>query len=320
MLFSTKTLIAFLPFLFFPSSAAALKISGNLAVIEYTPELVAAEDYYSKGEITFSNGGVAEIVRDSSIHLAANAETQALRQYANHRNLRIIYNVVESAYRLVVSKKSGVKTLADLKGKRIGSYSGTSAGYFVETLLGTVGLKPNDYTIVSGGICLASPCTSSSFPGMLARGSIDAVGMWEPTSELAIEALGGHDNVVIFQNKTVYREIFNLHSTTEKLKDANTRKEIVRFLQALMKAQVTFDTDPEKVLPRASKAVNVTTDVLRKVWPDHNWKGGLPADQLDVLVAEDKYVARIDNRAALSRSQLANLVDGSVMEEALQTL
>jgi hypothetical protein len=58
-----------------------LKIASALTTIEYTPELIASKQFYS-GTTSFVNGGVANIVSDTSIDLAANAETQALRQYA----------------------------------------------------------------------------------------------------------------------------------------------------------------------------------------------------------------------------------------------
>jgi len=110
-----------------PRPAAALSIAAAFAVIEYTPMLVARDDFYRGGPVTFSNGGVANIF--GGLDLAGNAETQALRQFAVHKNLRIIYTVAEVAYRLVASKKAGVATLADLRGKRIGTMASTSAAY-----------------------------------------------------------------------------------------------------------------------------------------------------------------------------------------------
>lgn len=139
-------------------------------------------------------------------------------QYATHKDLRIIYTVCEVYYRIVANKKagSGIATLKDLKGKKIGTFTGTSAAYFVQKYLATVGLGASDYTMVFGNVCTAAPCGAGTFPYMLAHGTIDAVGIWEPSGELSAEALG--NNSIIFQDRSVYREIFNLHSTAEKLK------------------------------------------------------------------------------------------------------
>ncbi|OCL03076.1 periplasmic binding protein-like II [Glonium stellatum] len=295
---------------------SALKIASALNTIEYTPELVAIQDDY-KGSAQIVNGGVASLFSDSSIDLASNAETQALRQYSSHKNLRIIYTVAEVFYRIVANKKSGISSPKDLKGKKIGTIPSTSAAYFVQKYLATVGLKESDYTVVPGSVCMSAPCGSGTLPYMLAHGSVDAVGMWEPTGELASEALGS--DAVIFQNQSVYREIFNLHSTAEKLSDPTTRQNIVAFLRALNQAEKVFDSNPESVWSRVASALSMNATVLQSVWPIHSFKGTLVPDLLDVLVAEDQWVAKVDNRNAISKADLTNLIDSSVFNESLST-
>lgn len=155
------------------SFTSALRIAGNLQVIEYTPELIASQDYFNGSTVSFINGGAATIVTDTSIDLAANAETQALRQFSSHKNLRIIYTVAEVYYRIVANKKT-ISSVKDLKGKKIATFSGTSAAYFVDKYLASAGLKESDYTIVSGNQCDAAPCGAGTFPYMLEHGSVDA--------------------------------------------------------------------------------------------------------------------------------------------------
>ena len=298
------------------SHTTALTVAATLNVVEYTPILLARDSFYNATNITITNGGVPSLFAASHPDLAGNAETQALRNFATHKNLRIIYTIAEVAYRLVASKKAGVTTLADLKGKKIGSSPSTSAAYFVEKLLRTAALEPGDYTIVSGGICNTPPCAASSLPGLLASGAVDAVGLWEPTLQHAIEAIGA--DAVTFQNRTVYREIYNLHSTAEKLADPATRKNIVEFLRGLNKAEKVFQDTPDSVYARVSAAVNVSAPTLKAVWADHDWSGprGLPKDLLDVLVEEDKWIGRVEKREPMSREVLSGLIDESVFKEA----
>lgn len=155
------------------SYASALRIASALSTIEYTPELIASQDFANGSTFTIVNGQLANLVSDTSIDLAANAETQALRQFATHKNVRIIYTVAEVYYRIVANKKS-ISSVKDLKGKRIATFPGTSAGYFVEKYLASVGLKEGDYTTVSGSMCSAAPCGAGTFPYMLQHGTVDA--------------------------------------------------------------------------------------------------------------------------------------------------
>lgn len=311
------------------SASATLKIASALSVIEYTPELWAikqASGGSSSGSssiATITNGGVANIVSDTSVDLASNAETQALRQFATHKNLRIIYTVAEVAYRLVA--RSSASSATALKGKRIGTMPGTSAAYFVERILQDVGgLAPSDYTVVSGNICMAAPCGAGTLPYMLAHGTIDAAGMWEPTMQLALDALAGAGVPhTVFQNGSVYSEIFNLHSTAEKLADPAKRKEIVAFLKLLDKAETQFaaPSGPSdaivSLVASSVSGLGGNTTLVKAVWPVHTWTGDLHAEQvLDVLVQEDAWVARVDRRTAMSRDTLSTLIDASVLAEA----
>lgn len=80
------TLVLLAPLL---PAVLGLKIATSLQWIEHTPQPYAIKNFY-KGSSTasLSSGGVANLASDTSFDLAANAETQGLKQYANHKNIR----------------------------------------------------------------------------------------------------------------------------------------------------------------------------------------------------------------------------------------
>ncbi|EPE30238.1 Periplasmic binding protein-like II [Glarea lozoyensis ATCC 20868] len=300
--------------LFF-GQAISLKIATSLQWIEYTPQPYAIKNFYKGTDTaTLSSGGVANLATDSSLDLAANAETQGLKQYASHKNLRLIYVIVEVGYRMVANQAAGITKIGDLKGKRIGTMQGTSASYFVNKLLGSANLKSSDYTIVSGSVCMKTPCGSGTFPSMITGKKIDAFGIWEPAVELGAKSLGS--SAVIFQNVSIYREVYSLYSTTEKLNNIATRKNIVAYVKALNQTLDVFRNRPESVYATVGGNVGVDASVVQAVWPVHKWSGTIPSDLVDFLVVEDAYLAQSDKRAVTSKADLTKFIDSSVIADA----
>src|SRR5216110_1901834 len=123
-----------------------LRAAGNMTTIELSPLLIAADKIY-RGEISVINGGIPAIM-SGMVDVATNAETQLLRQSVDDPNLRVIFTVAESFYRIVARKSAGIVRVADLKGKRITVPRNTSAAYFLARMLATAGLSESDITIV----------------------------------------------------------------------------------------------------------------------------------------------------------------------------
>ena len=285
-----------------------LRITSDTASIEFTPVLVAAESYYS-GTATVGSGGIVTLLNDNTVDLGSNAETQSLRQSVEHPNLRIIFTVTETFYRIVASRAAGVSKLADLKGKSIATMPNTSSAYYVDKMMRTVGLTDADLTIRSA--------SAATIPNLLANGTVAAVTLWEPSPQVAMDRIGA--DAIEFQDRSVYREIVNLHSTAEKLADPEKRRGIVAFVRSLIEAQRQFRETPAAMKPRVTKALNIDAALLDKVWHNEQWLGTLVPDILDILVEEEVWVAKQTSRPPRTREQLTPLVDTSIMKEALGT-
>jgi ABC-type nitrate/sulfonate/bicarbonate transport system substrate-binding protein len=298
----------------FAPFALSLKIATSLDWIEHTPQSYAIKNFY-KGSSTAKlvSGGVANLGDDSSFDLAANAETQGLKQYVKHKNIRLIYTICEVPYRLVANKASGIKTLADLKGKKIGTMKGTSAAVFVQRMMASVGVQENQYTAVSAKVCMKTPCGSDTFPAMLKSKQIDAVGIWEASPELGAEALGS--DAIVFQNASIYREIYSLYSTTQKLNDPAKRKDIVAFVRALNQTLDLFNEKPESVYTFVAKEVDMDAKVVQAVWKDHWWVGTWGSDVPQLVEEEDAYLAKADGRGKATKNELDAFFDDSIIEE-----
>lgn len=298
-----------------PVAAATLepiRVSGSYW-IELSPVLIAANSFYPE-QLMVGEGGIVRITSNEA-DLATNAETQVLRESIANPDLRIIMTVTESFYRLVGRRSAGIETLADLKGKRVMLPANTSANYYLVAMLRTVGLTDADVELVPLPADQGDQTGMDQMSDALMRGDVDAISIWEPEPEDAIEQLG--DDAIVLQDRSVYREVFNLHARAPDLADPAKRRSIVAFVRAVAEATEALKTNPESYWPHISSITGFSIEEIGMGWPEMEFPVRIIPDMLEVLVEEEPWVARQQNREPRSREQLATLIDASVLEEAL---
>lgn len=148
----------------------------------------------------------------------------------------------------------------------------------------------------------------------LARGDVDVISIWEPESEDAIEQLG--DDAVVLQDRSVYREVFNLHTTATALADPATRRSVVDFVRAVLDATDALKQDPAPYWPHVSSVIGYSVEEIEASWPEMEFPADFVPDLLDVLEEEEVWVAQERDREPRSRAELAELIDRSVLAEA----
>jgi len=252
------------------TAGAQLRFAGNTSTLELAPVLLAAEQLGTQ-RITVKNGGIPALFDADAADLATNAETQALRQSIDHPDLRIIFTVAEGFYRVVARRSAGVRSLSDLRGKRIATAPSTSSAFYLYKTLATVGLKPADVTIVP-----LSPL--SKMPAALDAREIDALTIWEPEIQRAADLVGA--DAIEFQDRRVYRELFNLHATAASLADPKKRAAIVGFVRALIEASARIKSEPRAVWPLVAATTGYDAGLIEKVWHHEGYPATLAADLL----------------------------------------
>ena len=287
---------------------APLRVYGNTTTLELAPVLLAAQAL-GPTTATVSNGGIPDLFKPDGADVATNAETQALRASVDRPDLRIILTVAEGRYRIVARRSAGIATLKDLKGKRIATFPNTSSAYYLHRMLATVGLTDADVTTVP-----LFPL--SRMAPALKAGEVDAVTIWEPEIQNAQDAIGA--DAIEFRDPSVYRELFNLNTTAARLQDPAMRARIVAFVRRLVQSSAQIRRDPKGVWPLTARATGYDPALLAKVWRHEAFAGTLAADMLDVLEAEEPWVAKERNRTPRARAELAALIDPTVLRDALK--
>jgi sulfonate transport system substrate-binding protein len=290
------------------SAAAPLRIAVNMTTIESAPVFLAAADPAGSG-IALAAGGIPQLVTGEA-DAATNAETQALLRSAANPNLRIVLTVAECHYRIVARRSSGIARLADLRGKRVGTALNTSAHYFLSKMARRAGLAESDVTAVAVPL--------PEMPAALKRGDVDAISIWEPQAHNSQQALGG--DAVVFQDRSIYRELFNLNTTAEVLADPGRRRGLVAAVGGIVRASPQRTTKTRDGRPLVSSKINVSEPTISAVWRHFRFTGSLPSDLLDVMTEEERWAAAMQKREPRGRAALQRLVDDTVLRDARAAL
>ncbi len=280
---------------------APFTVAVSTSTIEGGPVYVADNGPQGAG-FRVINGGVRNLANGSA-HAATNAETQFL--IAGTPNVRILFTVAEGLYRIVGKRSAGISRVADLQGKRVTLPRDTSAHYALVRTLSMAGLSESDVKIVD--------LPRDQMAAGVVDGRADAISMWEPEAQKAVDGLGR--DAIVFQDNKAYRELFSLYTTTDVLGDSQRRPQLVSFVRALLSAVDEMKTSPAPHFPLIAKTTGHPVDQVARSWEHHAFPVAVPGDMLDVMVEEEKWVAPKQNRTPRSREALAAFFEPSILEE-----
>lgn len=276
-----------------------------MTTIELAPVLVAANGLY-RGQVSVISGGIPELMR-GEVDAATNAETQLLRRSIDDPSLRIIFTEAESFYRIVARRSAGIRSVGDLRGRKIAVAPNTSAHYYLVRMLAAAGVEEGAITTVA-----ATPITRMS--GMLANREVDAVAIWEPEAENSAAAIAA--DAIVFQDRGLYRELFNFQTSTRILSNPVKRNALVEFLRSMIAAAAGLRDRPKELWPLLSSKLNYSEETIARSWPQLRYAGSMADDLLDVMTEEERWVAKEKGRVPRTREQLSVLIDRSLLNEA----
>jgi len=205
--------------------------------------------------------------------VATTAEAPVTAAAMSGQPIAFLARIEYSDLKTVVANKAGIKSHADLKGKRIAFTAGTGSEVYTAALLAKAGLKKEDVTLVN-----LRP--QEMMPAM-AAGSIDAFDTWEPHISNARKAMPG--DVSELDTRGVYSETFNIVVMKDYL--AKNGPQMKSFLEALIAAETWIKANPDEAITLVAQAVGSKREELAQIWPDFVYKVVLDDRQLEVLKA-----------------------------------
>jgi NitT/TauT family transport system substrate-binding protein len=307
-------------FFYYANKKDALRISYNSTAIASAPVLVAIDaelgsalklrlllDPNSTGRFALQKliGGQADV--------ATVADVPVVNGSVSHSDLRIILIICKSPIH-IVARKSKIKTVHDLAGKKIGTFDGTSARYFLDRELAMANVAPDEIVNM----------TPTDAVTALQNDSVDAISSWEPQARFAADLLGP-DAQTLPVKQDSYIERFNIVTTADKLKDPKKRDAIIRFVRILMEASGKIYERPGDTKTMVSRDLGMESQQLTSVWPEFDFPANIPTSDsikiesdnlLKSLVEIEKINAKADKRPARDENELERLIDTSIWEEA----
>ncbi|WP_151448549.1 ABC transporter substrate-binding protein [Lacisediminimonas profundi] len=233
--------------------------------------------------VTFASGRlVLDAVVGGSVLIGTAAETPVAFAALNGLPVRVIGTLNRHEPFDVVTR-TDIKSLKDLKGKRIGYSQGTNAHYYLLKALGAADLKLTDVTAIS--------LTPSDFVTSLVNGSLDAFIWTEPHISQAIKQ--GKGKIHAISTPGLYRShssIITLQSTIDKHPEL-----LVKALRALLAADKSLKADPEGAIKIVADRIKLDPAVTRSFWPRLKFDVDLDkADLVKELESQAKWA--IDNK------------------------
>ncbi|AOB33661.1 hypothetical protein AKI39_12155 [Bordetella sp. H567] len=287
-----------------------MPVAVNQTTIESGPLLIGNAPGLRVVRLPNGRAASAQLVA-GQVDAATGSETQATLSAVLQPQLRIILTLAECHYRMVGRRSAGIQGIADLRGKRVAYTPATSSEYFLRVMLRSAGLDLGDVTPIK--------LEPEAMPPALVQGQADAMAMWEPHPQNAIDLLGKDAIVMTDPRKPphAYFERFNLNTTTTVLNDPRRRAALVRSVRTIAEVSHELTANPRKHWPALSQAVNAPVDVIAKAWPQFRFPARLDTvSLLSVLTDMEPWAASVQKRPPRPREALAGMMDPSVAREA----
>jgi ABC-type nitrate/sulfonate/bicarbonate transport system substrate-binding protein len=254
--------------------------------------------------VTFPTGREAlEAMLGGQVDFALLAELPAVTAAMRNQAFGVLSTLSRyRANRIVINAASGIKGIADLAGRKIGTTLGTNMHFLAEQVLAKAGLRAELVNIAPPDIVPA-----------LSRRDVDAAFMFENFLGQARRVLGTNYLEVMTPD---YATTFLLTGTRDVLdKRPETASAVVKtFLAA--NALVAKGEEAQAAVVRATSGA-LSAEVLRGEWANYQFDMTLDPELLGLMVAQGQWIQR---RGLVRTEPTPALFRSFVKEEALKAL
>lgn len=219
----------------------------------------------------------------------------------------------------VARKGAGIKTLADLKGKKIGYFRASTAHYGLFMGLAKYNIQPDQVTLLS-----MAPVQQVA---AMRAGEIDAAEVWEPWMHtMAADADG---EVIATEAEIGVATAASVYAARRDWLDSH-REEARRFMTAILMAADAVSKDPQPVIRQFASDTGIkeewSASVFKEAGPTDPRRWLDPSNPRLSMVNDGKLQTSMAALATFLRDQkivqkpvdVSTLLDGSFIQAALK--
>lgn len=264
---------------------AANKVSLAYTQTLYSAHIIIAREkgYFAKHDLDvepklFTAGRLTlDAVMAGAADMGATAETPMTAAVMAQRPIAVVARMAKATPTTLVNADAGIRTLQDLKGKKLGVSIGSGSEVYLFNVLAKAGLKPSDATYVN--------LRPEDMPGALANGSVDAINTWQPNIANAEKLLGAKAKVL--DTAGIYNETWDLVMMQDYL--ATHGNAATAMIQALLDAEAFIRDNHAETVDILSRVVGVDRNVVESSWSNFEFRIALDPALLDVLQAHSRW-------------------------------
>ena len=214
--------------------AAGSPLHAGLIEVAVAQGLLRREGLDVRIEIVGTGPRALEAMREGKADLATCAETVAVLAHLRGQPVAVLASIASGTrMTALVARQADVGVPRDLAGKRVGVPQGTTAEFFLDSLLVRHGVDRSSVRVVD--------LKPAEAPDALARGEVEAIAIWEPFAQRTADRLGGSTRT--FYAEDIYFETHDLVSRPGFAKERPAVAEKV--LRALVGAERLLREEPE---------------------------------------------------------------------------
>lgn len=217
---------------------------------------------------------------NSSVDIVTVADVPIAFAAFDRHDYKIISNIfiADNVNTVIASKKSGILTPEDLKGKRIATQRFSAVHFFLHLFFLENAVEKSDVSL--------SFMKAENLPKALRDGSIDAFSMREPFIGQAKELLG--DDAVMFSAPGIYTQMEFLVASDKFIKQSPDA--IKKFLKGILAAESFMKEDYEQSLLIIADYIGIPKDEFSKSISNTQFQVMLGQSSIVLLEDEARWI------------------------------